>query len=192
MNDCPNISQPIKIFIGSSPQNIIEEKVFRYTLQKYTVSPIEIHIINGKAGSVKNIGTGEMKELPTHLIHRIKGATAFSLARWAIPQWCGYQGKAIYCDSDQIALSDISALWNYDLCGSALAAVPIKKATCFKHYRDNFLKFYLKSDDDFHLASVMLFDCEKASWSFESLINLLDEGKFSLSDFKNCTFYGFN
>lgn len=182
MNDRPNVSQPIKIFIGSSPQNIIEEKVFRYTLQKYTTSPIEIYIINGKAGSVQNINTGEVKELPTHLIPRIKGATAFSLARWAIPQWCGYQGRAIYCDSDQIVLRDISELWNYDLCASPLAAVPVKKATCFKHYRDNFLKFYLNSDDDFYLASVMLFDCEKASWSFESLINLLDEGEFSLSD----------
>jgi Glycosyl transferase family 8 len=182
MNGRPNTSQPIKIFIGSSPNNIIEEKVFRYTLQKYTFSPIEIHIIDGKAGSVKNINSGETKKLPTHLIHRIKGATAFSLARWAIPQWCGYQGKAIYCDSDQIALRDISGLWNYDLCGNPLAAVSTKKATCFKHYRDNFLKFYLNSDDDFYLASVMLFDCEKACWSFESLIDLLDEGKFSLSD----------
>lgn len=182
MDNRPNISAPINIFIGSSPQNIIEEKVFRYTLQKYTTSPIEIYIINGKAGSVKNINTGEIKELPNHLIPRVKGATAFSLARWAIPQWCGHQGKAIYCDSDQIMLTDISELWNYNLSGSTLAAVPIKKATCFKHYRDNFLKFYLGSDDDFYLASVMLFDCEKASWNFESLIDLMDEGTLSLSD----------
>lgn len=42
-------------------------------------------------------------------------ATSFSGLRWAVPALCGYEGRAIYCDSDFIFLADIAELWNQDL-----------------------------------------------------------------------------
>jgi hypothetical protein len=174
---------PIRLFIGSSPKNSIEEKVFRYTLQKYSNSPIEINIIDGQAGTVTTLGTGEVKTLPMDVIGRIKGATYFSLARWAIPQWCGYQGKAIYCDSDQLAFADLSGLWNSPMEDATLAAVPAKKAKSGKHFIKSFLKRYINTDETYYLASVMLMDCEKSAvWSLESLVDLIDRHEFSLSD----------
>jgi lipopolysaccharide biosynthesis glycosyltransferase len=176
-------SEPIRIFIGSSPKNIVEEKVFRYTLQKYTNAAIEVYAIDGQTGTATQVETGEVKELPKNVIGRIKGATAFSLARWAIPQWCNYQGRAIYCDSDQVTLTDISELWNFDLSGSPFAAVPVKQAKCHRHYVQHFLKDYLKPDNEYYLASVMLIDCEKTSvWNLETLVELLDQKQFSMSD----------
>lgn len=178
-----NTSQPIRIFIGSSAKNIIEEKVFRYSLQKYTHAAIEVYAIDGQTGTATQVETGEVKELPKNAIGRIKGATAFSLARWAIPEWCGYQGRAIYCDSDQIALADLSDLWNFELSGAPFAAVPVKQAKCHRHYVQHFLKDYLTPDHEYYLASVMLIDCEKTSaWNLEALVQLMDQKQFSMSD----------
>jgi hypothetical protein len=174
---------PIRIFIGSSPKNVIEENVFRYTLQKYTHSPIEIYVIDGQAGAVQRLDTGEVKQLPAHVISHIKGATAFSLARWAIPEWCDYQGKAIYCDSDQITLADLAGLWHYDLGEATLAAVSVRQAKSNPHYIKHFLKDFLQTNDECYLASVMLIDCEKAAcWSLAALVDLLDRQVFSLPE----------
>jgi hypothetical protein len=50
-------------------------------------------------------------------------ATPFSAFRWAIPHYCNYEGRAIYCDSDFIFRDDIAKLWNEKLqSGSVIAA----------------------------------------------------------------------
>src|SRR5262249_17726703 len=40
-----------------------------------------------------------------------KWATPFSGFRWAVPALAGYQGRAIYCDSDFIFMADLAELW---------------------------------------------------------------------------------
>lgn len=173
-------SESIRIFIGSSPKNLVEEAVFRYTLLKNTSTPLEIYVIDGSTGSAKNLNTGEVKELPSEIRDRIPGATAFSMARWAIPQWCHHQGRAIYCDSDQIAIADIAALWNYDLSESPIAAVPVKQAKCYKHYVEDSMRQFLQTEEVFYLASVLLLDCSKVQWSLNELVDLIDCSAFSL------------
>lgn len=39
-------------------------------------------------------------------------ATPFSGFRWAVPELCGFEGRAIYVDSDIIVKDDIAKLWN--------------------------------------------------------------------------------
>ncbi|MBD1845977.1 hypothetical protein H6F89_21695 [Cyanobacteria bacterium FACHB-63] len=173
-------SEPIRIFIGSSPKNSIEEAVFRYTLLKNASTPLEICVIDGTTGSAKNLNTGEVKELPSDIRDRIPGATAFSMARWAIPQWCHFQGKAIYCDSDQSALADISELWNYDLAGSAIAAVSVENAKSHQGYIQDFILAFPNNRHEYYLTSVMLIDCEKLNWTINSILDLLDQQAFSL------------
>jgi hypothetical protein len=41
-------------------------------------------------------------------------ATGFSFHRLAIPEAMGFEGKAIYCDSDQIVVGDIGELWDWE------------------------------------------------------------------------------
>lgn len=41
-------------------------------------------------------------------------ATPFSGFRWLVPALCNFSGKAIYCDSDVIALADIQELWDQE------------------------------------------------------------------------------
>lgn len=48
---------------------------------------------------------------PFHGWDTQRWATPFSGFRWAVPELCNFQGRAIYCDSDFIFLSDIRQLW---------------------------------------------------------------------------------
>lgn len=172
-------TQPVRIFIGSSFRNRVEEKVFVYSLQKYSTTPLEINIINGETGSV-TMHNGEEKLLPAIVTDKLKGATAFSLARFAIPYWCNFQGKAIYCDSDQLSLEDITNLWNFDLSSAAIAAVHVKDAESGKDYVNNFLQQFIESSDPYYLTSVMLLDCSKLQgWNIESIIQGLNQDQFS-------------
>lgn len=40
--------------------------------------------------------------------------TPFSAFRWAIPELCRFEGRAIYCDSDVIFRADIAELWEQE------------------------------------------------------------------------------
>ena len=175
-------SEPIRIFIGSSPGNYVEERVLVHTLQKYSTSPLEINVINGATGSV-TFSNGKVKRLPANLVGRVSGATAFSTARYAIPEWCNYRGKAIYCDSDQVVVTDISELWNFDLSGCAVAAVPVKRARCSAQFAESFLKRLMVSEDNYYLTSVMLIDCAAThKWNLATIIDRLDENQHSYTE----------
>lgn len=175
-------TQPIRIFIGSSSRNVLEEKVFVYSLQKYSSLPIEVNILDGETGSVR-FQNGEVKELPATVRHAMKGATAFSLARFAIPQWCNYQGRAIYCDSDQLLLQDLAELWNMDLEGAGATAVHVRDAESNPYYVNSFLKSLMESSEDYYLTSVMLMDCEQLkTWDIEAIVEQFNQGKFSYSE----------
>lgn len=177
-----NPNQVVRIFIGSSAKNVVEEKVFIHSLLKHSSLPLEINIIDGNTGSV-TLHTGEVKRLPSEIGDRIKGATAFSLSRYAIPQWCEYQGKAIYCDSDQICLEDISELWNYELLDAAVAAVHVKEAKSRKDYVSSFLKKLINSEDNYYLTSVMIMDCSKLqAWNLGAIIKSFEQNNFSYTD----------
>lgn len=66
-------------------------------------------------------------------------ATPFSALRWGVPAACGYEGRGIYMDSDQIVLADLGELWGQSF--------PPGKAILAKG---------LPSD---MISCVMLFDC---------------------------------
>ena len=51
-----------------------------------------------------------------------KWSTPFSGYRWFIPEYCNFQGRAIYTDCDMINFRDISDLYNIDLEGRPIAA----------------------------------------------------------------------
>lgn len=182
MSKTLSFANPIRIFIGSSPKNKIEEQVLRYTIYKYTPHPVEVQVFDGTTGAVKNLMTGEVRYIPDSVISRIKGGTAFSLARWAIPQLCGFTGKAIYCDSDQLALADLEDLWNEALGDCAIAVVPVDRAVSYPHYIETTLKKHILLHDRRYLASVMLMDCSKANWTMDNLVERLDNHEFSLAE----------
>jgi hypothetical protein len=58
-------------------------------------------------------------------------ATPFSPLRWGIPAACNYEGKAIYCDSDQIFMADVAELWNQPLNGKVALMSKDGASCCF-------------------------------------------------------------
>lgn len=49
-------------------------------------------------------------------------STPFSGFRWAVPELCGFEGRAIYMDSDIIGRADLAELWNEKMSGKVVVA----------------------------------------------------------------------
>lgn len=69
-------------------------------------------------------------------------ATPFSGFRWAVPAHCGFEGRAIYMDTDMIVLGDIADLWRTPIASPAV--------------------FAARRESGFQRFCVMLWDCAAA------------------------------
>lgn len=106
--------EPIRIFVGTSSNNedAEAEMVLEYTLKKNTSHPIQITWMRQTHDTNSYWGGWETENW----------STPFSGFRWAIPEACGYHGRAIYMDVDQLNLRDIADLYATDLNGRPMAA----------------------------------------------------------------------
>ena len=120
----------INIFIGTSEveDDKEAEEVLEYSLRKNCSSALNIVFMRNTSDPDNFFGNFNNEEW----------WTPFSFLRWAIPEYCGFQGRAIYMDVDQVNFRDISELFYMDLKGAAVA---------------------LREED--HRSCVMLMDCEK-------------------------------
>jgi len=113
------INNNIKVFVGCDPNNCDLEQlmVLEYSVRKHTQNNVEFiwmqlsNDINSPWFSDQIHNLGWRTE---------KWATPFSGFRWAIPELCNFQGKAIYMDADVIVLSDIAELWNVNFNSEAM------------------------------------------------------------------------
>lgn len=106
--------EPIRIFVGTSSNNedAEAEMVLEYTLRKNTKVPLDITWMRQTHDENSIWGGWETR----------RWSTPFSGFRWAIPEACGFTGRAIYMDVDQLNLRDISDLFCIDLEGRPMAA----------------------------------------------------------------------
>jgi hypothetical protein len=106
--------EPIRIFVGTSANNedAEAEMVLEYTLKKHTTHPIDITWMRQSRDETSIWGGWKTD----------RWSTPFSGLRWAIPEACGFHGRAIYMDVDQLNLRDIADLYATDLRGCAMAA----------------------------------------------------------------------
>lgn len=106
--------EPIRIFVGTSANNedAEAEMVLEYTLRKNTAHPLDITWMRQTKDEDSPWGGWQTQ----------RWSTPFSGFRWAIPEVCGYHGRAIYMDVDQLNLRDISDLFSVDLKNHPLAA----------------------------------------------------------------------
>jgi len=94
----------IKLFVGCSSNGEDAESlaVLEYSVRKNTKENVDITWMRANHDPDSPWGGWDMRTW----------ATPFSGFRWAIPEACGFEGQAIYCDSDFIFLNDLSGLWN--------------------------------------------------------------------------------
>lgn len=106
--------EPIRIFIGTSSNNEDSEAemVLEYSLRTNTDRELDITWMRQTRDENSPWG-GWATE---------RWSTPFSGFRWAIPEVCGFKGKAIYMDVDQVNLRDIGELYDTDLNGLACGA----------------------------------------------------------------------
>ena len=106
--------EPIRIFVGTSANNedAEAEMVLEYTLRKNTAHPLDITWMRQTKDEDSPWGGWQTQ----------RWSTPFSGFRWAIPEVCGYHGRAIYMDVDQLNLRDIADLFSVDLKNHPMAA----------------------------------------------------------------------
>lgn len=161
------IEKTIKIFIGSGEQSLLERKVLIYSLRKHTQRKLDIYVINGTHNAIeRNDETPVLA--PMSLRIKYQNATEFSLYRYLIPELCGYQGRAIYLDSDMICLDDIGKLYDTPLHDFDFLA----RRGAFD-----------QPEDKTWGLSAMLINCAKCRFDLEKIYNEIDQGLFTYQDF---------
>jgi lipopolysaccharide biosynthesis glycosyltransferase len=108
------MSEPIRIFIGTSAngEDAEAEMVYEYTIRKNASAPVEITWMKQTREDESPWGGWQTQNW----------STPFSGFRWAIPEVCGFKGRAIYTDCDMINLKDMQELINVDMQGKPIAA----------------------------------------------------------------------
>jgi hypothetical protein len=114
----------VRVFVGCSDgQDTESQAVLEYSLRRYASQPVELVWLKPNPDPAHPLGGWDTHEW----------GTPFSGLRWAIPHLCGYEGRAIYLDSDMIVLGDIAELWAQEMPGKAVALVTgegRKQRTC--------------------------------------------------------------
>jgi lipopolysaccharide biosynthesis glycosyltransferase len=142
-----------------------------YSLVKNSKTPLEIYVFNGTHNSVEPMNA-EPFLAPMSLKAKYTNVTEFSNYRFIIPELCKYAGRAIYVDSDMLALGDINELFNAPMNGHAMLAK-----------RDA----YGGSSEPRWGLSVTLFDCEKCRFDLDAYVDEIHRGAYTMTDLHQMT-----
>lgn len=145
------MTEEIRIFIGTDESQLGAAEVLKQSIMETTSLPVRVE-------------TMERLPIPQPKDVRQSQRTGFSFARWAIPELCGYKGRAIYIDADMMVFTNIEELWRWPMADATIAIVDGRDTSyCADWAKGN------KNE-----TSVMVLDCGKAKWSLASLVEGLD------------------
>lgn len=144
-----HIQNPIKVFVATTEAQMLAVKVLEFSIRKYASMSVEVIPLHLNSINIPR---------PTDPSNWPR--TPFSFQRFLIPELLGYQGRAIYLDSDMLVFKDIKELWNYPFDGAKLLTVRNNDKST---RRPQF--------------SVMLMDCEKLHWQVTDIVAKLDLGE---------------
>jgi hypothetical protein len=96
----------IRVFVGCDPNHcdLESQAVLEWSIRKHASQPVEITWMRLSHDPASPWSGWNTKEW----------TTTFSGFRWAIPEVCGFKGRAIYTDSDVIFMADIAELWRQE------------------------------------------------------------------------------
>jgi len=111
----------VRMFIGTSAngEDADAEMVYEHSLRQHVNVPLEITWMR-----LNPLDTGLPfeEQTPWGGWDTRMWPTPFSGMRWAIPEACNFQGRAIYTDVDMINFRNIAELWTTDMQGKAIMA----------------------------------------------------------------------
>ena len=146
-----DIESPIRIFVATTEAQMLSVRVLEYSIRKHASMGVDVFPLHHS-----NI------EIPLPKSRHNQPRTPFSFQRFLIPAIKGYQGRAIYLDSDMQVFKDIRSLWTLPSNGAALLAA--------REHRDS------ERRPQF---SVMLLNCELLHWDIQAIVKALDEGQLT-------------
>jgi hypothetical protein len=108
------MSDELRMFIGSSSngEDAPIEAVYEYSLRQNCSREIDI-VWMRQSDDSDSFWSGW---------NTPRWSTPFSGFRWAIPEYCNFEGRAIYTDCDMINYRDMADLINIDMQGKPVAA----------------------------------------------------------------------
>ena len=108
------MGDPVRIFIGSSAngEDTPIEIAYEHSIRKNISRDVEI-VWMRQTNDEDSFWGGWTTN---------RWSTPFSGYRWAIPEYCDFEGRAIYTDVDMINYRDMAQLFDLDIQGKPLAA----------------------------------------------------------------------
>lgn len=102
----------VRVFIATSQDgdDADAELALEYSLRKNCSEDIEVTFMRNTSDPGNYFGNFDDS----------RWATPFTNLRWAIPEYCNFEGRAIYMDVDMLNFKDISELFNMDMEGAPL------------------------------------------------------------------------
>jgi hypothetical protein len=101
----------IRIFVGTPANNedLESQAVLEYSIRKHASEPVDITWMK-LSKNPQSFWYSSAVKRQGWLTQ--SWATPFSGFRWTIPEFCGFEGRAIYLDIDMIVMADIAELWH--------------------------------------------------------------------------------
>jgi hypothetical protein len=127
--------QVVKIFVGAHLTEALPFRVLEHSIKRHTTLAVEMRTVDNSLAPCPS----DMRFLPY---------THFSYGRFAIPKLTGYQGRAIYMDSDMLVFADIAEIWNAPFDGAKILVEKVTDASRGKG----------------RLTAVMVLDCAALRW----------------------------
>lgn len=146
-----DVQSPVRVYVAATEAQMLAVKVLEYSLRKHASLTVQVSPLH--LSGIK---------IPSPARPENRPRTPFSFQRFLIPALTGYQGKAIYLDSDMQVFQDIRGLWKVPLEDADLLAVQEPGST---GRRPQF--------------SVMVLDCASLRWDIQEIVQSLDEGKLT-------------
>lgn len=151
--------EPLRVFCGTDESQRVATRVLEHSIRKHCSRPVNFEPMYDL-------------DLPRPKHPENWPRTGFSFYRFAIPQLCGYQGRALYLDADMLVFGDIAELWNIPFeDASVLCTNQSEVPDAWKHQATHF--------QPGRQLSVMLIDCARLQWDVRHIVNGLDEGRYN-------------
>ncbi|WP_236589534.1 hypothetical protein [Ramlibacter aurantiacus] len=149
---------PARVFVGAEPEQDLAFQVLAHSIRRRSSISVRVERLDA---SISAAGL----DVPVPAAPANRGRTPFSFQRFHIPRLCGYQGRAVYLDSDMLVLSDLRELWLYPMQGRQMLSAASRAGD---HRPPQF--------------SVMLIDCQALPWDLNEIVQSLDAGSVSYED----------
>lgn len=146
-----------RIFIGWDSAQAVAYDVLAWSIRRYATAPVSITPI--KLADMEAKGFSRSRD-PL-------ASTEFTYTRFLVPWLCGYEGIALFMDSDMLALDDVCELFKLDMQPYALRVVKHDyKPVALLKMGGKMQTVYPRKN----WSSLMMMDCAKLkSWTKEAV-----------------------